>query len=120
VLADQVCRFEFCFQMKDGTYVLDPTGTSSTTIHSLKDVVAIVVGMVVLDSASQQITDISKVSQAFDDPTAAKLAANPPVLMGETWRQQLLQPGFAQAAGIPQAAASQIRIYERHIPLNVP
>lgn len=120
VLADQVCRFEFCFQMKDGTYVLDPTGSSSSTVHSLKDVVAIVVGLVVLDSASQQIADISKVSKAFDDPTVAKITANPPVLMGESWRQQLLKPGFAASAGIPQAAASQIRIYERYFPLNVP
>jgi len=119
VLADQVCRFEFCFQMKDGTYALDPTGSSGTTIHSIKDVVAVVVGLVVLDSTSQQTTDISKVSKAFDDPTVAKITANPPVLMAESWRQQLLQPGFAGAAGIPQAAASQIRIYERYLPLNV-
>ncbi|MEZ0258040.1 MAG: type II secretion system protein J, partial [Chthoniobacter sp.] len=100
VLADQVCRFEFCFQMKDGTYALDPTGNSGGTVHSLKDVVAIVVGLVVLNSASQQITDISKVSNAFDDPTAAQITANPPVLMGESWRQKLLQPGFAAAARI--------------------
>lgn len=119
VLADQVCRFEFCFQMKDGTYVLEPTGNAGATIHSLKDVVAIVVGLVVLDSASQQIADISKVSDAFDDPTVAKITANPPVLMGESWREKLLQPGFAQSAGIPQPAASQIRIYERYFPLNV-
>jgi len=120
VLADQVCRLEFCFQMKDGTYVLDPTGDGSATVHSLKDVSAIVVGLVVLDAASQQITDIGKVSKAFDDPTAAELSANPPVLMEAHWRQQLFASGFAQSAGIPQAAASQIRIYERHFPLDRP
>lgn len=120
VLADQVCRLEFCFQMKDGSYVLDPTGAGSAIVHSLKDVTAVVVGLVVLDAASQQIVDIGKVSKAFEDPTSANLAANPPVLMGGHWRQQLLQPNFAQSAGIPQAAASQIRIYEKYFPLNRP
>ncbi|EDY20613.1 hypothetical protein CfE428DRAFT_1810 [Chthoniobacter flavus Ellin428] len=120
VLADQVCRLEFCFQMKDGTYVLDPTASGSPTVHSLKDVSAIVVGLVVLDAASQQIADIGKVSKVFDDLTAADLSANPPVLMEAHWRQQLLAPGFAQTAGIPQAAASQIRFYEKHFPLNPP
>jgi hypothetical protein len=120
VLADQVCRLEFCFQMKDGSYVLDPTNAGTAAVHSLKDVSAIAVGLVVLDASSQQIVDISKVSKAFEDPTAANLSANPPVLMGARWRQQLLQPDFAQGAGIPQAAASQIRIYERHFPLNRP
>jgi len=118
VLADQVCRLEFCFQMKNGTYVLDPAGGSATTIHSLKDVTAIIVGLVVLDATSQQIADIGKVSRAFADPTAAELASNPPVLMGARWRQQVLAPGFAQTAGIPQTAASQIRVYERYFPLN--
>ena len=120
VLADQVCRMEFCFQMKDGTYILDPAGGSATAIHSIKDVAAIVVSLVVLDATSQGIVDISKVSAAFDDPTAADLTASPPVLMGERWRRKLLQAGFAATAGIPQAAASQIRIYERSFPLNRP
>lgn len=120
VLADQVCRLEVCFQMKDGSYVLDPSGSGAATVHSLKDVSAIVVGLVVLDAASQQIVDISKVSKAFDDPTAADLSDNPPVLMAAHWRQQLLQPDFATSAGIPRAAASQIRIYERQFPLDRP
>ncbi|MDR3404156.1 MAG: prepilin-type N-terminal cleavage/methylation domain-containing protein [Chthoniobacter sp.] len=118
VLADQVCRMEFCFQMKDGSYVFDPAGNSATVIHSLKDVTAIVVGLVVLDATSQEIVDISKVSGAFDDPTDADLSASPPVLMGERWRRKLFQAGFATTAGIPQAAASQIRIYEKSFALN--
>jgi prepilin-type N-terminal cleavage/methylation domain-containing protein len=118
VLADQVCRMEFCFQMKDGSYVFDPTGGSAAVIHSLKDVTAIVVGLIVLDAASQEIVDISKVSSAFDDPTVTDLSSSPPVLMGERWRQKLLQADFAANAGIPRAAASQIRIYERSFPVN--
>jgi hypothetical protein len=86
----------------------------------LKDVSAVVVGLVVLDATSQKITDMGKVSKAFEDPTSANLAANPPVLMGARWRQQLLQPDFAKTAGIPQAAASQIRVYEKYFPLNRP
>jgi hypothetical protein len=86
----------------------------------LKDISAVVVGLVVLDAASQKIADMGKVSKAFEDPTSANLSANPPVLMGARWRRQLLQPDFARTAGIPQAAASQIRIYEKYFPLNPP
>lgn len=118
VLADQACRLEFCFQLKNGKYALDPSGGTATNIHSLKDVAAIVVGLVVLDAASQKIVDIAKVSEAFADPTAAELAANPPTLMAKRWRGQLLSGDVAKSAGIPQAAASQIRIYERHFYLN--
>jgi hypothetical protein len=110
VLADQACRLEFCFQLKNGKYALDPAGGTATNIHSMKDVAAIVVGLVVLD--------IAKVSEAFADPTAAELAASPPTLMAKRWRGQLLSGDFAKTAGIPQAAASQIRIYERHFYLN--
>jgi competence protein ComGF len=119
VLAEQVCRMEFCFQMKDGTYALDPAGGKASNIHALNDVTAIVVALVVLDSASQKITGLDKVSAAFTDATAADLAANPPVLIGDRWRQQLLQAGFAKAAGIPPAAAAEIRIYQRYFPLNI-
>jgi prepilin-type N-terminal cleavage/methylation domain-containing protein len=120
VLADQVCRMEFCFQMKDGSYVFDPAGGSATAIHSLKDVTAIIVALTVLDATSQEIVDISKVSGAFDDPTAEDLSATPPVLMGERWHRKLFQADFAATAGIPQAAASQVRIYEKSFPLNRP
>lgn len=120
VLADQVCRLEVCFQMTDGTYVIDPAGNSATTIHSLKDVTAIVVGLIVLDASSQEIADMSKVSNSFADASTADLTSTAPVLMGERWRRDLLKPGFAQKAGIPQAAASQIRIYQRYFPLNPP
>lgn len=120
VLADQVCRLEFCFQKKDGSYVLDPIGDGSAAVHSLKDISAIVVGLVVLDATSQKIADMGKVSKAFDDPTSANLAANPPILMGVRWREQLLQPNFAQTAGIPQAAASQIRVYQKYFHLDPP
>lgn len=119
VLADQACRLEFCFQMKDGTYVFDPAGGGATTIHSLKDVNALVVALVLLDATSQKITDPGKVCEAFADPTADDLAATPPILMAERWRRQLYQPDFAQTSGIPQTAAGQIRIYQRYFPLNL-
>jgi hypothetical protein len=120
VVADQVCRLEFCFLLKNGTYVCDPAGGTATDIHSLKDVRAIIVSLVVLDAASQKITDIAKVSAAFSDPTTADLTSNPPVLMAQKWREQLYSGNFSQASGIPQAAAAQIRIYERHFYLVQP
>lgn len=119
VMASQACRLEFCFLLKDGRYVTNPAGGAATTIHSLKDVSAIVVGLVILDAASQKIADMGRVSAAFADPSAADLSANPPVLMAARWRSQLYGSGFAVSAGIPQAATAQIRLYERHFPLNV-
>lgn len=118
VLAGEACRLEFCFLLKDGKYAFDPAGGAATDIHSLDDVRAIVVTLVVLDAASQKIADMSKVCAAFTDPTPDDLTADPPVLMAERWRRHLLSGDFAQTTGIPQAAASQIRIYERHFPLS--
>lgn len=117
VLADQACRLEFCFLLKNGKYAFDPAGGTAATIHSLKDVSAIVVALVVLDEASQKLVEASRVGAAFPDPTAEELATTPPVLMGERWRRLLYRSDFAEAAGIPPAAASQIRVYERHFPL---
>lgn len=120
VIADQVCRLEFCFQLNNGKYVFDPVGGAESTVHSLDDVSAVVVALVVLDAASQKIVDISKVSAAFSDPTTADLSSSPPVLMAEHWQKQLYQSNFAQSAGIPREAAAQIRIFERHFRLNTP
>jgi hypothetical protein len=119
VLAEQACRLEFCFQMKDGTYSFDPSGDAATTVHSLKDVSAIVVALILLDPTSQKITDLGKVCDAFDDPAAGDLVATPPVLMAERWRRQLYRADFVQTSRIPQAAASQIRIYQRYFPLSL-
>ncbi len=120
MLTEQACRLEFCFLLKNGKYAFDPAGGTATNIHDLKDVRAIVVGLVVLDPASQKIAQIDKVSAAFPDPTIADLTATPPVLMAERWRRQLYSGDFSKTTGIPQAAAAQIRIYERHFPVNNP
>jgi hypothetical protein len=118
VLAGEACRLEFCFLLKNGKYAFDPAGGTATNIHSLDNVRAIVVTLVVLDATSQKITDMSNVCAAFTDPTAADLEADPPVLMAERWQRQLYRADFVQATGIPQAAAAQIRIYERHISIS--
>lgn len=118
VLAEQALRLEFCFLLKSGKYVFDPAASGATSIHDLSTVSAVVVGLVVLDTDSQKIADTQKLSAAFADPTDADLTANPPVLMGAKWRQQLYSGEIVQTTGIPKAAAAQIRIYERHFPLQ--
>jgi prepilin-type N-terminal cleavage/methylation domain-containing protein len=118
VLAGEACRLEFCFLLKNGKYAFDPAGGTATNIHNLDNVRAIVVALVVLDAASQKIAAMSNVCAAFADPTAADLEADPPVLMAERWQRQLYRGDFVQATGIPQAAASQIRIYERHFSIS--
>jgi prepilin-type N-terminal cleavage/methylation domain-containing protein len=121
-LAEQVFRFEFCFQLKDGSHANDPARGGNLEIHSLKDISAIVVALAVLDSTSRTIApaDLSKVAEQFDDITDdAELSGTPPVLMLEAWQAKLNSPDFAQAADLPPTAASQVRLYQRSFSLNI-
>jgi len=108
VLSESVCRMEICFQKTNGEYV----GPSLT--RSLNGYSAIVVALVILDPQSQQITTPSAVAAAFDDPTNDDLSGNSPMLIAGKWNAKL----EAGLSGIPPAAASQIRIYQRHFYLN--
>ena len=114
-LAPGVFRFEYCFQKKDGTYSLtrDPA-------NGFRDVSAVVVTLAVLDGDSRKIVfGTNNLAAALPGPTDGNLAAN--VLPAELW-QNIINDGaaFAAAAGIPPAAASRVRIYQRAIPLNTP
>lgn len=114
-LATGVFRFEYFFQMKDGTYSLtrDPS-------QGFRDVSALVVALAVLDGDSSKIApDTSKLAGALPSPTAANLAAN--VLPAQLWQALVNDSAnFAGTAGIPQAAAARVRIYQRAIPLKTP
>lgn len=112
----------------------------------MQDVAGLVVALAVLDGTTNRILpttqvqlgssgpqstvpDLTKLNNAFNDlendqagqdntyPDVSP-SANPPRLMAEAWRNKLNQAGFAQSAGVPLRVASQVRIYQRYIPLN--
>jgi prepilin-type N-terminal cleavage/methylation domain-containing protein len=89
----------------------------------LEDVSAIVVTIAILDQTSRKIvTDMTNLPALFNDPTDADLDGNghpdQAILMEQKWKQKLAEPSFVQNAGIPAAAAGQIKIYQRYFYLN--
>ncbi|MFZ4773757.1 MAG: PulJ/GspJ family protein [Terrimicrobiaceae bacterium] len=114
-LASGVFRVEYFFQKKDGTYTLVRDQS-----QGFRDVSAIVLSLAVLDGDSSKIaTDTSKLAEALPGPTAANLTNN--ILPAELWQDIVNDSAaFASAAGIPQAAAARVRIYQRAFPLKTP
>jgi prepilin-type N-terminal cleavage/methylation domain-containing protein len=114
-LAPGVFRLEYCFQKKDGTHSLtrDPA-------VGFRDVSAIILSLAVLDGDSRKITaDTSGLAAALPSPTSTDLAGN--VLSAELWREKVNDnAAFSAAAGIPEAAAARVRIYQRAFPLHLP
>ena len=119
VIGEQVYRLEFVFQLSDGTLSNVPYLSYHSSVNGLADVNAIVVAIALLDSASQKIVpSYQAMVSALPDPTAADLSSSPPKLMATTWSNAVNSATFAATAGIPQAAASQVRIYQRYFYLN--
>jgi prepilin-type N-terminal cleavage/methylation domain-containing protein len=111
-IGEGVFRLEYCYLLKDGTFSNTPFLAPHTTAQGLQDVSAIVVALAIMDSNSRKIApDLEKLSQALPD-------ASPPTLMAEAWKNAITSPNFASSAGIPQAAAGQVRIYQRFFYLN--
>ena len=85
----------------------------------IQDVSAIVVAIALLDPTSQKIvTNRASMVGALADPTDADLQAAPPRLMAQTWLNAVTSQNFASTSGIPSAAASQVRVYQRYFYLN--
>lgn len=85
----------------------------------LTDVSAIVVSLGILDGTSRKIVkNFAPLASALKDPSASELAATPPTLPAGVWQSKIDSGQFAGAAGIPAAAAAQVRIYERIFYLN--
>lgn len=85
----------------------------------IQDVNAIIVAIAILDTTSREIlTNTSSMVNVLTDPSDSDLASSPPILMAQTWSNIINSTTFAQSAGIPQSAASQIRIYQRYFYIN--
>ncbi len=87
-------------------------GHNSLPALGLQDVQAIVVTIALLDPTSRLLlppgTNWAKIAAALPDPAATTPLVPP------TWNAIVARTAsFAAAAGIPAAAASQVRIYER-------
>jgi len=103
-----------------------PSSGSNTTWQSLgmKDVSAVIVTMAVLDGNSRKLlgaTSVGSLIPLFLDSgfTTAQTASSV-TLPGAVWQAKLnsSSPTFGSTAHIPQAAAAQIRVYQRFFYLN--
>lgn len=79
----------------------------------IQDISAIIVSVAILDTNSRLVvTNTSKLIGALRDPTSTDFTTTPPVLMAQTWLGAVNSTNFAATSGIPQSAASQVRIYQ--------
>jgi prepilin-type N-terminal cleavage/methylation domain-containing protein len=111
LISDEVYRLEFAFLLK--------TGTLTTQFSKLSNVSAIVVSIAILDSTSQKMIPTSNnLVSALEDASDAKLTSSPPKTTVSVWHDAANSKDFAQKCGIPAAAASQVRIYQRYFYLK--
>jgi prepilin-type N-terminal cleavage/methylation domain-containing protein len=109
VLSEDVFRLEACYLLNTGL-----TSNSNGSILSgaaaatdLSNVTAIVVAVGILDKTSRQIVttnQLAELSQSLPD----SLEGSDPL---SVWNATVEKPGFA--AGLPQAAVRNVRLYQR-------
>jgi hypothetical protein len=102
---------------------VDPTTHAVTNALwnriGIQDVSAVIVALAILDNGSRKfVNNASQMDSALLDPSNADLSTNPPKLMAQTWDTAVNSTNFASKSGIPQAAASQVRTYQRTFYLN--
>jgi hypothetical protein len=117
-IGQQVFRFEYCYLLKNGTFSVLPYIPPNTSALGLKDVSAIVVAIATLDSTSRKIVDNSQLAKLVSALPDASPSTNGSGLMAEKWNGIIKSANFVSTAGIPQLAASQVRVYQRFFYLN--
>jgi prepilin-type N-terminal cleavage/methylation domain-containing protein len=125
VIGDQIFRLEYCFLVQNrfttsnATTALSTTTTLSdtpyvtpdTSISGMQDVVAVVVSIAVLDAQSRAIVSNATMQTAagnLADVSGSNIATS--ALPSTVWKAKLLSNGL----GLPKAAASQVRFYQRY------
>ena len=106
VIGDQVYRLEVSFLKSNGTI-----STSVTSYNGLQDVAAIIVAVGMLDTTSRVI--VAPGGQITSPVGIPMVTALPDAVDGVTPLQKWKTLPYLTTSGIPPAAASQLRIYER-------
>lgn len=108
VISDHVYRLEFRYLLKDGSVSDTPYFGTNTAVNGLRDVSAFIVAIALLDAKSRNIvTDMSTAASALPDPSGADTIL-------KEWQGKLDDADL----GLPRAAASQVRFYERYFYLS--
>ena len=121
ILSDEVYRLEITFLLKNGKISNTPwlNSLGHKSIQGLQDVAAVIVAIALLDPASRQILPASSYASMIGALGDAVEGA--PIL--KTWNgwdgATYTRPSpYLVNSGIPKAAASQIRVYQRYFYLN--
>jgi hypothetical protein len=125
IVGPDVFRFQVCFLLQNGTFSLNPGYINSAPSSAgIGNTVAIVVAIAVLDSKSRKLVQASKWNNliaALPNPTATAGVVPANGLMDSVWNSALnSQSTFLTTSGIPVAAASHIKVYQRYYYLNAP
>jgi type II secretory pathway pseudopilin PulG len=139
IFGNAVFRMELAFIYRAGDTKLQISATPPTPGSGAQNLEAVIVALGVLDADSQKLLQLmpsspytslvaalpdytaSTAATSIDltSSTAQSAAAIDPILAGSNgWRAAINSPTFAQTAGIPAAAARQVRVYQRIIYLQ--
>lgn len=129
-VGSQVVRFEYSYLLKaSGTQParlsITPWDSSATPAHTsidgFRDVAAIVVALVVLDTNSRAtVTDYSKLTGTAIFPDAVDAASDGKYGgdLAAAWNAVVNSEDFAARANLTPAAAAGVRVYERYFYLD--
>lgn len=113
-VSEQTFRLEIGFLLKNGQ-VSDTTQISGTNAaddnDGLKDVSGVIISIAALDSISKKIAPDLQPAVAVLSDAGANFKI-------ENWNGIVEGSGFAQSTHLPPAAASNIRVFQRVIPLR--
>jgi hypothetical protein len=133
ILSNAIFRMESAFIYRTGDTMLQISPNPPTPGSNFQNLEAIIVALGVLDADSQKLVPASAyptLVSALPDYTTAtspspldltssttkSASTTDPIL--STWRTAINSSTFAQTAGIPEAAARQVRVYQRIIYLQ--
>lgn len=116
VVSEETYRLEFSFLLKDGTVSVTPPAAGT----GVQNISAVIVALGVLDNTSRAMlkTNTSNPSVIDQAVTGQMIGALPEANSTQTIAQTWNASNYLTASGIPQTAASQIRIYQRHFYLH--
>lgn len=120
-IAPSVFRLEYTLLMKPGSTNSNGT-TNGANVHaptnnlgqSMNDVAGVVIAIGILDQASRKITPAKTINDLGNDTTTFPDAGVSGIPLGSWTTNARMLP----ASSLPAAARSQIRVYQRYLPLN--